>query len=281
LRAGRTIQSADIECGNVYAAIAPWLLSHFVPLRYRAYTYGGELLALRRKGPKSALIRSVLQRAVSLYALGEYGRRMLGDAGIRRDVTIEPPRISLSYAPASRHEFRAPDGKGPIRILSVGRFVPHKGHAVLVNACALLPPEIEWRLVLAGSGPESAALQKLIGENGLGSRISIKEDLDDAALSDEYRCADLFILPSLETPLGTEGFGIVMLEAIAAGCGIIASRTGGIPEVLDEGACGILVRPGSPEALVRAVVDFAENGEARQCRIANAAKRLRERYAWA
>jgi glycosyltransferase involved in cell wall biosynthesis len=71
-----------------------------------------------------------------------------------------------------------------------------------------------------------------------------------------------------------------MLEAMAAGCGIVASRTGGIPEVLDEGACGMLVEPGSPDALARAIVDCTENGAAREQRIAAAAERLREHYVW-
>lgn len=271
---------ADIvECGNVYAALAPWILSFFRPLRYRVYAYGGELLCLRtRFGFRGALFRSLLQRAETIFCIGNYAARMLRDAGIKTPLVIDPPRIVV---PDERPPCRkSVEGVRRLQLLSVGRFVPHKGHAVLLEALTQLPAGLDWRLVLAGSGPQESRLRTLIAAWSLSGRVTIKTGLDDAALADEYRNADLFLLPSTATGRGTEGFGIVLLEAAAHGVPIVASRIGGVPEVLDNGACGVLVEPGSPAALSAAIAALSTDADKRKRLAEKAFLRVREKYAW-
>jgi glycosyltransferase involved in cell wall biosynthesis len=162
----------------------------------------------------------------------------------------------------------------------VGRLVEHKGHRVLLEACGSLPSSLVWRLLIAGSGPEVSRLRAAAGKIGISDRVTFKTGLSDAELTGEYRGADVFVLPSLETRTGAEGFGIVLLDAMAEGIPIVASDTGGIGEVLENGSCGVMVPPGEPAALVAAIVRVAEDPAARRLITEKAFERVREHYAW-
>ena len=276
------LRSFEIECGNVYAAIAPWLLSFFRPVRYRVFTYGGELLRLRRKSPNSLLLKSVLGRSEALYALGRYTHDLLRRAGIKNEIVMEPPRIAQlsgkGPAPAlPRTDFSM---DAPLRLLSVGRLVPHKGHEILIDACVNIPPDLPWHLTIVGLGPLEKRLAEHIGECGLGKRVTLCGGISDRELEREYQKAELFVHPSLETTRDAEGFGIALLDAMAHGVPVIASRTGGIPEVLDNGGCGMLVEPGKASELAVAIARCAHDGGLRETLARRALIRLKERYAW-
>jgi glycosyltransferase involved in cell wall biosynthesis len=271
-----------VECGNVYAAVAVWLASFIRTIRYRVYTYGGELAGLRKRNLKSALLTSVLRRSEALYTLGAFSGNLIGLAGVDRPIEVEPPRIMMPRDAGIRpsrsiEEFSQ---KIPIRMLSVGRFVQHKGHAILLEACRRISSEIPWHLTLIGVGPLEKQLAYLIGKYGQTEKVALRAGINDDELYGEYRRADLFILPSLELPGAAEGFGIVLLEAMAFGVPIVASSTGGITEVLDNGVCGFLVEPGDAAALAAGIEAMARDKILRQRFAQRAFERLRERYVW-
>jgi glycosyltransferase involved in cell wall biosynthesis len=137
-----------------------------------------------------------------------------------------------------------PDGQNPdnFTALCVCRFYPRKGLDTLLRAAALLGhtiPELKLRIV--GNGPQYGRLRRLCAELRLDSVVQWLGDLPLARLAEEYKRADVFCLPSLQ-----EGFGIVFLEAMAAGKPIVAARVAAVPEVVRH---GILVQPEDPEAL--------------------------------
>jgi glycosyltransferase involved in cell wall biosynthesis len=280
---GRRSARPQIECGNVYAAMAPWLLSFFRPVAYRVFTYGGELLVLQRHlSFKAGLLKSVLRRSTGIYALGAYTAALLHNAGIGNEISIEPPRIDLPPQTA-RRTVRSPEEfsvSSPVRLLSVGRLVTHKGHEALVEACSRLPADLPWRLSIVGSGPLKKRLVGISGKSGFSDRVRLLTGIDDKNLAEEYGCADLFIHPSIETATGAEGFGIVLLEAMEAGVPVIATRTGGIPEVLEDGMCGVLVNPGDTAGLAAAILRLARDPHERQRLSAAAFERVRNHYAW-
>ena len=93
-------------------------------------------------------------------------------------------------------------------------------------------------LRIVGTGPDLARLEHLSRDLGVGALVQFLGHVAFARLAGEYRRADVFCLPSRQ-----EAFGIVFLEAMAAGLSIVAARAAAVPEVVPDGDCGILVRP--------------------------------------
>jgi glycosyltransferase involved in cell wall biosynthesis len=278
LRARRQSTDLSVECGNVYAGLAAWFVSLFTGTRYGVYAYGTELLDLKKPSLRSFLLRAVLRRADRLYVLGGYTQTLLADAGIRRTTECIPPRIDL---PRDGTKWRpAHPAQGTSIILCVARLVPHKGHAVLLDAVSRLPPAVRWKLVIIGCGPEQESLNRRCRSGGMEDRVTFLPRVDDGELHRHYLSASALVLPSLETSAGTEGFGIVLLEAMAFSVPVIASRVGGIPEVLENGACGVLVEPGDATALAGALHDVYNNPAGYEPMTRRAHQRLVDRYTW-
>jgi glycosyltransferase involved in cell wall biosynthesis len=131
-------------------------------------------------------------------------------------------------------------------VLFVGRHYRRKRIDVLLRAAAQLRariPDLEVRMV--GNGPCTPQLRQLAAELQLAGTIAWLGDIPRASLAAEYNRADVFCLPSRQ-----EGFGIVLLEAMAAGKPIVAARAGAIPEVVMPES---LVNPDDPEALAASI----------------------------
>ena len=127
---------------------------------------------------------------------------------------------------------------------------------VLLRAAAALRgriPELEVRIV--GNGPCAAPLRQLARELNLDGMVTFLGDVSRSQLVDEYRAASVFCLPSVQ-----EGFGIVLLEAMAAAKPIVASRAAAIPEVVPHAT---LVEPDSPEALAAGIESLYRSPEIR------------------
>jgi glycosyltransferase involved in cell wall biosynthesis len=127
-----------------------------------------------------------------------------------------------------------------------GRFVREKGIDVLLRAFAKVVAAIpEARLVLVGDGPERLPLHRLIADLGLSTRVSIAGHLPRQELEQYLAKAWVQVVPSR----WSEPFGLVAAEAMMRGTAVIASDTGGLMEIVQDGDTGFLVPPGDPEAL--------------------------------
>jgi glycosyltransferase involved in cell wall biosynthesis len=279
-RAVRSSPEAVVECGNVYAGVAAWLVSVFKPVRYTVYTYGTELVGLQKRTMKAAVLRHVLRRAAGLFVLGRYTESLLRANGIQTPAAMHPPKIVQPPCCRSVAACGTQTGPSDCRILTVGRLVRHKGHQELLRAAASLPAGFAWHLTIVGDGPEKESLTRAAMQTNTGDRVSILSGLSDEELAREYHRATVLVLPSLETTEGTEGFGIVLLEAMAHRVPIVASRIGGIPEVLDDGACGLLVAPGDSSALAAAIQRVAGDQFIRTRLTRLGYERLVQHYAW-
>lgn len=268
--------SLVVECGNVYSAIIPWFLFRITGQAYRVYTYGTEIVALRKKTIKNVILGSVLKRAECIYTLGKYTSDLLSGLNSYKNIQIIQPKIRL-VRPSLSVKRKNHDSS---QLLSIGRLVKHKGHEWLVRSVNNIPVSRSWHLTIAGSGPDYNYLKTLCRKLNIESRVSIKNDLSDEAISEELVKADIFILPSLFLPTGTEGFGIVLLEAMMYNVPIIASNTGGIPEVLDNGNCGILVEPGNIEDLTSAILRLCHDRLYASELSKRAYNRLVDHYVW-
>ncbi len=132
----------------------------------------------------------------------------------------------------------------------VGSLTPHKGQADLVRAFATLPDRLRsGALALVGDGPERARLEGLAATLGLRGRVLFLGERRDARRL--LPAFDVVAVPSV----GREGLGLAALEAMDAARPVVATRVGGLPEVVEEGRTGLLVDPGSPAALAAALRD--------------------------
>jgi glycosyltransferase involved in cell wall biosynthesis len=132
-------------------------------------------------------------------------------------------------------------------VLTIARLDAQKGLGYLLEAAALVPEAV---FVVAGEGPERAALESRARELGVSSQIIWLGYRDDIA--DLLACSDLFVLPSL-----FEGLPVALLEAMAAGRPVVASAIAGIDEVVAHEQTGLLVPPADSLALagtIRAVL---------------------------
>jgi glycosyltransferase involved in cell wall biosynthesis len=142
-------------------------------------------------------------------------------------------------------------------ILTVCHLYPRKSVDVLLQALPRVRAAVpNARLRIVGIGPELDKLIALRDELGLSTAVDFLRHIPFEALVREYRDAALFCLPSRQ-----EGFGIVLLEAMAAGRAVVASRATAIPEVVPDGVAGSLVAPGDPDALAGALIELLSHPE--------------------
>jgi len=129
----------------------------------------------------------------------------------------------------------------------VAQLIARKGHGLLLRALpALLAEQPRLQLVFFGQGPLAGRLVRQIAAAGLSGRVHLVGFRDD--LAELLPCLTLLVHPAL-----MEGLGVSLLQAAAAGVPIIASRVGGIPEVVADGVTGLLVPPGDVAALEQAM----------------------------
>lgn len=158
---------------------------------------------------------------------------------------------------------------GPLRILCVSRLVLGKGLTLLFEAMAGL--DVDTELVLVGDGPERSRLERRAGE--LGVRVRFAGAVGQDEIRRHYAEADVFCLPSF-----AEGVPVVLMEAMAMGLPVVATRISGIPELVDDGATGLLVPPARADELASALAELASDPGRREAMGAAARDAVVERY---
>lgn len=133
----------------------------------------------------------------------------------------------------------------PVRFLSIGRLEPQKGFDILLEACSLIR-EAAWSLTIVGAGSQLSSLQEQARALAIDQKVQFYGTTDTvAAVMGEH---DVFVLPSR-----WEGLGLVVMEAMAAGRAVIATRVGGVPESIEHGKTGFLVAPENSQELADAL----------------------------
>lgn len=211
---------------------------------------------------QKVLWRWLLRQADAVVAVSEGLARVAADfePRIRSRLKVVHNGLDAARFVAGAQELGAdiPALPGKRAVLSVGAFDHNKGQDVLLRAFANLADRLpDVHLLLVGQiGPELEVVRSLIGNLGLTQRVTMLTDLPRNKVAACMRLATLFVLPSR-----SEAFGLVVLEAGAFGLPVVASRVGGIPEIIAGPEYGLLVEPDDPEALERALEDLLQNAE--------------------
>lgn len=194
--------------------------------------------------------RQVFGGAALFLVNTNFARRQLEGLGCPTEkIAILPQGLQLEEFP-----FRPapPPGKGTLRLLTVGRLHPDKGHEYAIRAVARLlrlGHAVHYQVV--GTGPERERLEQLCRELGIQQHVEFSGEADDRALMQAYQKAHIFILASLRDRDGyhEETQGVVIQEAQASGALVVATRTGGIPECVDDQRSAFLVDDRSDEQI--------------------------------
>ncbi len=169
-------------------------------------------------------------------------------------------------------------------VVCVGRLVRRKGQDMLVKAMARLAPSFpRLRLVLVGGGPSRPRLERLAARLGVRERVLFAGVVREDELPLYYRAGDVFAMPARTRLLGldVEGLGLVYLEAAASGLPVVAGRSGGAPEAVEDGTTGLLVDGGNLDELTSAL-EFLLEDPATARKMGEAGRKLVEtKFSWA
>lgn len=258
-------------------ALLGWAAQRARPARLVTTFYGIELRWVKTAMPfLQRFLAWAARRSDRVVAISSYTAEELRRLA---DVPIEVIPYTTSLPPVAARATR-PAG-APFTVLFVGRLVERKGVAHLVDALALLHSQPPARLVVIGEGPERSRLEARAHEHGIGDRIEFRGKVPDDALQRAYGEADVFVLPSVFDARGdTEGLGVVLLEAMDYGVPVIASRVGGIVDIVEDGVTGILVPPGDAGALAQALARVLDTPDLARRMGEAGRRRLGERFSW-
>lgn len=229
-----------------------WAHIPFVVSRRVDFPVGGNRLSRRKYF--SARVRYI--------AISEAVKRVLIRSGISEnricvvrsgvDAERQPFRGGARDETAARALGSEP---GELLILNVAALTDHKDQATLLHAMALLREEHRRvRLVIAGSGELESELKQLAAELGIAEHVLFAGYVSD--LKPLYRAADLFVMSS-----HMEGLCTSIIDAMLAGVPVVATRAGGIPELVTHDETGLLAPPRNPEALASAISDLLDAPE--------------------
>jgi phosphatidyl-myo-inositol dimannoside synthase len=223
-----------------------------------ALTHGAEVWMARTPGV-AASMRWALGHASAVTAVSRWTSHALADAvpaHVPRFLLhpgVDPDRFgSVAAGDEVRQRYGLVDR--PV-VLCVSRLVPRKGQDVLVAGMdvvrRLVPDAV---LLIVGEGPYRSALEAAAGQAPAGS-VVLAGAVSDQELPAYYACCDLFAMPcrSRWGGLEVEGFGIVFLEAAASGKAVVAGRSGGAAEAVEDQVTGLLVEGAEPKAVALAV----------------------------
>ncbi len=161
-------------------------------------------------------------------------------------------------------------------VFYVGRLVPEKGVQVLLaSAPSWMNRYPQARIIIAGIGPMLATLQDQARELGIEGRVEFAGFVTDQERNRLLRDADVAVFPSLYEP-----FGIVALEAMAAGAPTVVSRTGGLAEIVEHGEDGWLVEPGDSNSLSETILQLFADPITCQQVAERGQQKVIERYSW-
>jgi colanic acid/amylovoran biosynthesis glycosyltransferase len=206
-----------------------------------------------------ARLAEKIRRATFVVCVSDVGRSLLMRLVSDREwAKIEVVRCGLDarwhVAPRTREPH-----DGPLRVLTVGRLVPEKGHAILFDAIAELERRgVPVHVEVVGDGPRREELRRRVEELGISHRVRFAGQVGQEHIVDRYAAADVFCLASL-----SEGLPVVLMEAMSTGLPVIATRIMGIPELVEDGATGLIVSPGRPEEIVAALETLARSPDLR------------------
>ncbi len=261
----RLVRKEQIEvvlCGKaLFEGLIGYTLKKALDIPYVVFTYAMEIETWASSPRTNKKLLRVLQSADRVVYINDVTKSKLQVLGVPDTQLMQiQPGVTKRFFEARRDEAVLQKyGIDHPYILTVARLIERKGVDDLITAFASLEAAVRDRLqfVIAGDGPEREALEdfarRLLGDQA-GRRVVFAGHVPDDHLPALYASATLFALTPKPVGLDIEGFGIVYLEAAAAGVPSLATTTGGAAEAVVHNQTGIVVEPGDSKAIREALM---------------------------
>jgi colanic acid/amylovoran biosynthesis glycosyltransferase len=225
--------------------VAALLVARSVP--WVVTTLGGDVYALNGRAAR-ALKRWVFRRARAVTTMNADMRERVVALGADDSTTyVQSLGADIN---SIRQLARAGEKRVPGRILFVGRLVEKKGVSVLLDAVRLLPHDVPWTLEVVGDGPLGDELRA----QAAGLPVTFSGAASREELANAYARSSVMVVPSVPAESGDQdGLPTVLLEAMGSGVAVVASDLPGLNEAVVDGETGLLVPPGDPDSLAKAL----------------------------
>ncbi len=258
IREGFSIDLIDAHYYYPDGVAAAILAQHF-KLPFTVTARGTDVNLIAKLTVPGGLMRWAAKRAHASIGVSRALTHAMAELGVPASNLVTIPngvdlaQFKLQSQASARAALGWPDG--PI-LLSVGNLIENKGHHLVIEALLGLP---EFRLFVAGDGPERQALERLAAKSGMASRVTFLGQVDHGQIASCYSAADILVLAS-----SREGMPNVLLESMASGTPVVATAVGGIPEVVTNNNAGRVIPERTAAAIVGAVLDLWRNLPARE-----------------
>lgn len=265
----RAIKPEFVWCGNFKPAGYParWIRRRF-GIPYGILFYGTDLLLLQRQIQRSTTkrrtARAIIGSASVLVAISAWTRELC--LSVFEQLGFDSTRMDIRTLPLGTdpEHFRPSIDASPIRrqygldgrrwLITVARLTRHKGIDTGLQVLSRLGqghPDLGYLVV--GSGGDLPRLEAMAQDLGVADRVRFLTNVPDGDLPGLYNSAQIYLGLSRQMEGNVEGFGISLVEAGACGIPVVGGRSGGIPDAIREGETGLLVDPGRPDEVARAV----------------------------
>ncbi len=262
------LKHIHVHFGTQEASVA-YLAHQMAGLSYSLTLHAFDIF---RDNVDRALLARKINASRFIVTVSEYNRRFMVD----NLPGVDPEKIRVNYNGIDLHAFDYVDtDRRPLTLIGVGRLIEKKGFIHLVRAVARLKSAgLSVQCTIVGDGPERAALADGIKRHDAEDCVTLAGSLPQAEVRGLLQRSHAFVLPCIRAKDGNvDALPTVLLEAMACGCPCISTRLSGIPEILEDGASGLLVEPRDELALADAIKrmcmdsnltdSIRENGRAR------------------
>lgn len=211
-----------------------------------------------------------------IFSLSEFSKKDISESYL-----IPKSKIRVTYAGVDDSFFLSKnkkESKNQLSLIFVGRLNgPHgqKGVDILLKAIPLIIKEHNIMLNIIGTGSRANEYKKLAKDLKVDNYVKFLGFVEHKKLPEYYANADLFVFPSRR-----ESFGLVLVEAMAAGLPVVSTRVGAIPEVVKDGETGILVPPNNPQKFAEAVNFLLDHPDKMQIMGMKGKERVKEYFTW-
>ncbi len=286
LRAAKSI--VRVHCTHIVPEATSLLLLKMVfrnRLQILCYAHGEEILACQSSRQLQALLKCTARYIDIVVANSRHTAELLGPYVSQDKVHVIHPGVSYqSFADAdpqgaswrASRQIRDED----VVLVSFGRLESRKNHHTVIDAVAELADRCsELRYYIVGTGAEEAALKARVAELQLADRVHFIAPVNNQEKTAIMGGCDVFVMPSISSATDTEGFGMVFLEAAAAGKPSIAGAVGGQPEAVLHEETGLVVDGNDKSAVAEAIVRLYEDRQLRE-KLGKGAREFAAQFDW-